>query len=165
RGGMALHGAPGMKLVTFVALALLVHGPLSPFLPTAFEATLLYYARLYPAWLLALVGTLSASVAESVNYRLVDWATGFPKLARLAPRPGGCWAAGSPSWGSRRGDITWRPHSGGCGRGTAISTPCPLRDSVPNRSGPCGSSPSRCSPTPFIPSPWRFHPPSRWQSP
>jgi len=52
-----------MKLVTFVALALLVHGPLSPFLPTAFEATLLYYARLYPAWLLALVGTLSASVA------------------------------------------------------------------------------------------------------
>src|SRR5207249_2496582 len=86
RGGMALHGAPGMKLVTFVALALLVHGPLSPFLPTAFEATLLYYARLYPAWLLALVGTLSASVAEGVNYRLVDWATGFPKLARLAHR-------------------------------------------------------------------------------
>src|SRR5437773_1476274 len=79
--------------------------------------------------------------------------------------PGGCWAAGSPSWGSQRGDITWRPHSGGCGRGTAISTPCPLRDSVSNRSGPCGSSPSRCSPTPFIPSPWRFHPPSRSQSP
>src|SRR6266705_3580062 len=43
--------------------ALLVHGPLSPFLPTAFEAPLLYYARLYPAGLLALVGTLSASVA------------------------------------------------------------------------------------------------------
>src|SRR5436190_712244 len=146
---MVLHGAPGMKLVTFVALALLVHGPLSPFLPTAFEATLLYYARLYPAWLLALVGTLSASVS----------ADSFP-----CP-PGGCWAAGSPSWGSRRGDITWRPHSGGCGRGTAISTPCPLRDSVSNRSGPCGFSPWRCSPTPFIPSPWRFHPPSRWQSP
>src|SRR6266446_4305240 len=56
RRGVALHGAPGVKLVTFFALALLVHGPLSPFLPTAFEATLLYYARLYPAWLLALVG-------------------------------------------------------------------------------------------------------------
>src|SRR2546428_6029787 len=90
---MVLHGAPGMKLVTFVALALLVHGPLSPFLPTAFEATLLYYARLYPAWLLALVGTLSASVAEGVNYRLVNWATGFPKLARLAQPPGGRWRA------------------------------------------------------------------------
>ena len=91
-----------MKLVTFVALALLVHGPLSPFLPTAFEATLLYYARLYPAWLLALVGTLSASVAEGVNYRLVDWATGFPKLARLAHRPGVRWSVAAfqraPFW-------------------------------------------------------------------
>ncbi len=75
-----------MKLVTFFALALLVHGPLSPFLPTAFEATLLYYARLYPAWLLALVGTLGASIAESVNYRLVDWAAELPKPARLADR-------------------------------------------------------------------------------
>src|SRR5256712_12005975 len=99
---MVLHGAPGMKLVTFVALALLVHGPLSPFLPTAFEATLLYYARLYPAWLLALVGTLSASVAESVNYRLVDWATGFPNLARLAHRAGVRWSVAAlqraPFW-------------------------------------------------------------------
>ena len=31
-----------MKLLTFLALAALVHGPLSPFLPTAFEATLFY---------------------------------------------------------------------------------------------------------------------------
>ena len=55
-----------MKLVTFCALALLVHGPLSPFLPTAFEATLLYYARLYPAWLLALVGTLGVAQGRFV---------------------------------------------------------------------------------------------------
>src|SRR5438445_12706511 len=99
---MVLHRALGMKLVTFVALALLVHGPLSPFLPTAFEATLLYYARFYPAWLLALVGTLSASVAEGVNYRLVNWATGFPKLARLAHRPGVRWSVAAfqrpPCW-------------------------------------------------------------------
>ena len=81
-----------MKLVTFFALALLVHGPLSPFLPTAFEATLLYYARVYPAWLLALVGTLAASLAESVNYRLVDWAAELPKLARLAERRGVRWS-------------------------------------------------------------------------
>src|SRR2546428_11792918 len=101
---MVLHGAPGMKLVTFVALALLVHGPLSPFLPTAFEATLLYYARLYPAWLLALVGTLSASVAEGVNYRLVNLATGVPKLVRLAARArvgrGGAALPGAPVWGT-----------------------------------------------------------------
>jgi len=91
-----------VKLVTFCALALLVHGPLSPFLPTAFEATLLYYARLYPAWLLALVGTLGASIAESVNYRLVDWATELPKLARLADRRGVRWSVAAfrraPFW-------------------------------------------------------------------
>ena len=72
-----------MKLVAFLALAALVHGPLSPFLPTAFEATLLYYVRFYPAWLLALVGTAAASLAEAVNYRLVDWAAARPRLASL----------------------------------------------------------------------------------
>src|SRR2546428_8943933 len=133
---MVLHGAPGMKLVTFVALALLVHGPLSPFLPTAFEATLLYYARLYPAWLLALVGTLSASVAESVNYRLVDWATGFPNLARLAHRPGARWSVA----GLQRAPflttaiVILSPIPDSAGRG-----PAPLaRDSLPQvlRAGP-----------------------------
>ena len=91
-----------MKLVTFFALALLVHGPLSPFLPTAFETTLLYYARLYPARLLALVGTLGASVAEGVNYRLVDWASELPKLARLAEGRGVRWSVATfrraPFW-------------------------------------------------------------------
>ena len=72
-----------MKLLAFVALAALVHGPLSPFLPTAFEATLLYYVRFYPAWLLALAGTASASLAEAINYGLVDWAAGRPRLAAL----------------------------------------------------------------------------------
>jgi membrane protein YqaA with SNARE-associated domain len=99
---MALHGVPGVKLVTFFVLALLVHGPLSPFLPTAFEATLLYYARLYPAWVLALVGTLGASVAEGVNYRLLDWASELPKLARLADRRGVRWSVAAfrraPFW-------------------------------------------------------------------
>ncbi len=91
-----------MKLLTFFALAFFVHGPLSPFLPTAFEATLLYYARLYPAWLLALVGTLGASVAEVVNYRLVDWAAELPKLARLKQGRGVRWSIGAflraPFW-------------------------------------------------------------------
>lgn len=73
-----------MKLLAFLGLAALVHGPLSPFLPTAFEATLLYYVRFYPAWLLALVGTAGASLAEAVNYRLVDWAAARPRLAALA---------------------------------------------------------------------------------
>src|SRR2546426_2033033 len=83
RGGVALRGLPLVKLVAFFALAVFVHGPLSPFLPTAFEATLVYYARFYPPWLLALVGTAGASLAEAVNYRLVDWAAELPKLAAL----------------------------------------------------------------------------------
>jgi len=72
-----------MKLGTFVLVALFVHGPLSPLLPTAFEATLLYYARFYPAWVLALVGTAAASLAEAVNYRLVDWAAELPQVSAL----------------------------------------------------------------------------------
>ena len=70
-----------MKLVAFFLLALFVHGPLSPLLPTAFEATLLYYARFYPGWVLALVGTAAASLAEAVNYRLIDWVAEQPKLS------------------------------------------------------------------------------------
>ena len=72
-----------MKLVAFFVLALFVHGPLSPLLPTAFEATLLYYARFYPAWVLALVGTAAASLAETINYWLVDWAAELPKVSAL----------------------------------------------------------------------------------
>src|SRR5207249_1857389 len=60
RGGVALRGLPLVKLVAFFALAVFVHGPLSPFLPTAFEATLLYYARFYPPWLLLLVASSGA---------------------------------------------------------------------------------------------------------
>ena len=80
---MALRRLPHVKLVAFLALATLVHGPLSPFLPTAFEAALLYYVRFYPAWLLAVVGTAGASLAEAVNYRLVSWAAARPRLAAL----------------------------------------------------------------------------------
>src|SRR5213076_83552 len=83
RSGVALRRGARMKLVGFVLLALFVHGPLSRILPTAFEATLLYYARLYPAWVLALLGTAGASIAEGINYRLIDWAAELPKLASV----------------------------------------------------------------------------------
>ena len=91
-----------MKLLTFLALAALVHGPLSPFLPTAFEATLFYYVRFYPAWLLALVGTAGASLAEAVNYRLVNWAAARPRLASLTGGTLARWSIGAflraPFW-------------------------------------------------------------------
>ncbi len=81
-----------MKLLAFFLLASVVHGPLSPLLPTAFETTLLYYARFYPAWLLALVGTLGASFAEALNYWLVDRAAELPKLAALRTRRAVRWS-------------------------------------------------------------------------
>src|SRR3989449_11274900 len=90
--GEALRGTAGVKLAAFFLLALFVHGPLSPLLPTAFEATLLYYARFYPGWVLALVGTAAASLAEAVSYRLVDWAAQLPKLSALKARKGVRWS-------------------------------------------------------------------------
>ena len=91
-----------MKLLAFFLLAVVVHGPLSPLLPTAFETTLLYYVRFYPAWLLAVVGTLGASLAEALNYRLVDRAAELPKLAALKDRSAVRWSIGAflraPFW-------------------------------------------------------------------
>lgn len=75
-----------MKLLTFLGITIFVHGPMSPFLPTAYEATLLYYAHLYPAWLLALVGTVGATTAEAVNYRLIDWVAALPALNGMKQR-------------------------------------------------------------------------------
>ena len=91
-----------MKLAAFLLLAVVVHGPLSPLLPTAFETTLLYYVRFYPAWLLALVGTLGASLAEAVNYWLVDRVAELPNLAALTTRRVIRWSIGAflraPFW-------------------------------------------------------------------
>jgi membrane protein YqaA with SNARE-associated domain len=91
-----------VKLLTFLLLAIAVHGPLSPLLPTAFETTLLYYVRFYPAWLLALVGTVGASLAEALNYWLVDRAAELPKLAALTTGRAVRWSIGAflraPFW-------------------------------------------------------------------
>src|SRR5207247_8399322 len=101
-GGVAIRRVVGMKLFAYLLLAVVVHGPLSPLLPTAFETALLYYVRFYPAWLLAVVGTLGASLAEALNYRLVDWAVELPKLAALKQRSGVRWTVGAflraPFW-------------------------------------------------------------------
>src|SRR2546430_8130407 len=100
--GLAVRGIARMKLLAFLMVAMVVHGPLSPLLPTAFETALLYYVRFYPAWLLAVVGTLGASLAEALNYRLVDWAVELPKLAALKQRSGVRWTVGAflraPFW-------------------------------------------------------------------
>jgi uncharacterized membrane protein YdjX (TVP38/TMEM64 family) len=91
-----------VKLVVFALISALVHGPVSPLLPTAYEATLLYYARLYPVWLLAVLGTIAASAGEIVTYRLVDWAAARPALAGLKERRAVRWSVAAfvraPFW-------------------------------------------------------------------
>jgi uncharacterized membrane protein YdjX (TVP38/TMEM64 family) len=44
------------------------HGPASPFLPAAFEPVLMAYGRIYPPFVVALVGTAASIAAEAVNY-------------------------------------------------------------------------------------------------
>lgn len=81
-----------VKLLAFLGITIFVHGPLSPFLPTAYEATLFYYARLYPGWLLALIGTAGATLSEAVNYRVIDWVAALPALAATKQRRAVRWS-------------------------------------------------------------------------
>lgn len=91
-----------MKLLTFVLITMFVHGPLSPILPTAYEITLVHYARLLPLATLVVAGTLAASLVEIVNYRLVNWAVALPALARLAEQRAVRWTVNAflraPFW-------------------------------------------------------------------
>ena len=91
-----------MRLLAFLGITIFVHGPLSPFLPTAYEATLLYYAHLYPGWLLALVGTAGATLSEAVNYRVIDWVTAMPALSTMKQRRAVRWSVAAflkaPFW-------------------------------------------------------------------
>lgn len=62
--------AEATTLVAFVLLSLACHGPLSPFLPAAYEPILLFYGKLYPPLALALLGAVAATAAEYLNYYL-----------------------------------------------------------------------------------------------
>ena len=57
-------------LVGFVLLSLACHGPISPFLPAAYEPILLFYGKLYPPLAVALVGAVASTAAEYLNYYL-----------------------------------------------------------------------------------------------
>jgi uncharacterized membrane protein YdjX (TVP38/TMEM64 family) len=56
--------------VVFVLLTLGCHGPLSPFLPAAYEPILLLYGQFYPPFLIALLGAITSAAAEYLNYHL-----------------------------------------------------------------------------------------------
>jgi uncharacterized membrane protein YdjX (TVP38/TMEM64 family) len=57
-------------LVGFVLLSLACHGPISPFLPAAYEPILLFYGKLYPPLAVALLGAVASTAAEYLNYYL-----------------------------------------------------------------------------------------------
>lgn len=60
------------ELAVLFSLTVLTNGPYSMFLPVAFEPVLMVFARVYPAVLVAAIGTAGAVAVEYVNYRLYD---------------------------------------------------------------------------------------------
>ncbi len=66
-------------LTTFVLITVWVHGPISPFLPAAYEPTLMLFGRLYPPLLIGVLGTLANLYVEFLDYHL------FLKMADFAP--------------------------------------------------------------------------------
>jgi uncharacterized membrane protein YdjX (TVP38/TMEM64 family) len=66
----------------FILLTLWCHGPLSPFLPAAYEPLLLFYGQLYPPLVVALVGALASVAAEYVNYHMYRVLLGHASIER-----------------------------------------------------------------------------------
>lgn len=66
-------------LVVFVLVTVWVHGPLSPFLPAAYEPTLMLYGRLYSPLVVAAFGTMGNLATEYLNYHL------YGRVLRLGP--------------------------------------------------------------------------------
>lgn len=58
------------SLAVFVLLTLWCHGPLSPFLPAAYEPVLMAYGQLFPPLLVTVVGAVCSTVVEYLNYHL-----------------------------------------------------------------------------------------------
>lgn len=57
-------------MTVFILLTLWCHGPLSPFLPAAYEPLLLFYGQLYPPFVLAIIGAIASAVSEYLNYQM-----------------------------------------------------------------------------------------------
>jgi uncharacterized membrane protein YdjX (TVP38/TMEM64 family) len=75
-------------LVGFVLLSLTCHGPLSPFLPAAYEPILLFYGTLYPPLAVAVLGAVAATAAEYLNYYLYRALLACRPLDRLMKSSG-----------------------------------------------------------------------------
>jgi ribonucleoside-triphosphate reductase len=76
---LALCWKDAALLAAFLMITVWVHGPISPFLPAAYEPTLLFFGRLYPPLLIGVLGTLGNLYVEFLDYCL------FRKLGDFGP--------------------------------------------------------------------------------
>ena len=86
-----LPGAAG--LTVFVLLTIWVNGPLSPFLPVAYEPLLVIFGQQYLPLLIAALGTMGTLFVEYINYRLHSQLLKTSAMKRLVGGRGVQWVA------------------------------------------------------------------------
>lgn len=74
-------------LVAFALATIWVHGPISPFLPAAYEPMLLAFGRLYPPLLVGVVGAAANLYVEFLDYHLFRAMAGIRPYRRLQEHP------------------------------------------------------------------------------
>ena len=79
-------------MIVFIRLTLWCHGPLSPFLPAAYEPLLLFYGQLHPPFVVALVGAVASAAAEYLNYHMYRAVLGNASVGRRLTSNAGCQA-------------------------------------------------------------------------
>ncbi len=84
---LALVWKDAALLAAFALITVWVHGPASPFLPAAYEPTLLFFGRLYPPLLVAVLGTLANLYVEMLDYWLIVRLGDVGPYRRLRERP------------------------------------------------------------------------------
>lgn len=86
-----LPGAAG--LTVFVLLTIWVNGPLSPFLPVAYEPLLIIFGQQYAPLLIAALGTMGTLFVEYINYKLHGQLLKTSAMKRLVGGRGVQWVA------------------------------------------------------------------------
>jgi len=84
---LALVWRDAALLAAFAMVTVWVHGPMSPFLPAAYEPTLMFFGRLYPPLLIAALGTLANLYVEMLDYWLFARLGDFGPYRRLQTHP------------------------------------------------------------------------------
>lgn len=81
--GLSLVWDDAATLAAFVLVTIWVHGPISPFLPVAYEPTLLHFGTLYAPLLIAALGTIGVTYVEFLDYQLMRRLNGTRTYQRI----------------------------------------------------------------------------------